>query len=71
MNFNQEYIMSYLDSPIGLCDAEHTVVLTDQTQQQCALEHGCPPGRNCPLDGCFAKISGITETELPETLREP
>jgi hypothetical protein len=37
------------------------MVLTDQTQRQCALEHGCPPGRNCPLDGCFAEISGVTE----------
>ena len=62
--------MSYIDSPIGLCEAEHTVVLTDQTQQQCALEHGCPPGRNCPLDGCFARISGIAEAQVPETLLE-
>lgn len=58
--------MSYIDSPIGLCEAEHTVVLTDQTQKECALEHGCPPGRNCPLDGCFARVSGITEAQTLE-----
>ena len=58
--------MTFIDSPIGRCEAEQTIVLTDQTQQQCALEHGCPPGRNCPLDGCFARISGLSETELPE-----
>jgi hypothetical protein len=58
--------MTFLDSPIGRCEAEQTIVLTDQTQQQCALEHGCPPGRNCPLDGCFAKTSGLSETPPPE-----
>ena len=54
--------MSFLDSPIGRCEAERTMVLTDQTQRQCAQEHGCPPGRECPLDGCFAKRSGLYET---------
>ncbi|MEO8411923.1 MAG: hypothetical protein ABI478_15245 [Propionivibrio sp.] len=61
--------MSYIDSPLGICAAEHTVVLTDQTQRQCALEHGCPPGRSCPLDGCFARVSGITEAPIPEKTR--
>jgi len=53
--------MSFIDSPISRCEAVREMVLTDQTQGQCALEHGCPPGRKCPLDGCFAEISGITE----------
>jgi len=53
--------MSFIDSPISRCEAVREMVLTDQTQGQCALEHGCPPGRNCPLDGCFAEISGVTE----------
>lgn len=56
-----EKIMSFIDSPISRCEAVREMVLTDQTQRQCAAEHGCPPGRNCPLDGCFAEISGITE----------
>lgn len=56
--------MSYFDGPIGRCEAVHEMVLTDQTQRQCALEHGCPPGRQCPLDGCFARQSGLAETEL-------
>ena len=38
--------MSFIDSPIGRCEAVREMVLTDQTQRQCALEHGCPPGRN-------------------------
>lgn len=53
--------MSFIDTPISRCEAAHAMVLTDQTQRECALEHGCPPGRNCPLDGCFALQSGITE----------
>lgn len=56
--------MSFIDSPISRCEAVREMVLTDQTQGQCALEHGCPPGRNCPLDGCFAEISGVTETAV-------
>lgn len=53
--------MSFIDSPISRCEAVREMVLTDQTQRQCALEHGCPPGRECPLDGCFAEISGVAE----------
>ena len=56
--------MSYIDSPMGICEAEHTIVLTDQTQRECALEHGCPPGRHCPLDGCFARVSGLSEEQV-------
>ena len=56
--------MSFIDSPISRCEAVREMVLTDQTQGQCALEHGCPPGRNCPLDGCFAEISGVTEAAV-------
>lgn len=59
--------MSFIDSPISRCEAVREMVLTDQTQRQCALEHGCPPGRECPLDTCFAEISGVTEAA---TLRE-
>jgi hypothetical protein len=47
--------MTYNQSPICLCVPENTMVRTDQTQQECALEHGCPPGRDCPIGGCFVK----------------
>lgn len=53
--------MSFIDTPISRCEAVREMVLTDQTQGQCAHEHDCPPGRQCPLDGCFAEVSGITE----------
>ena len=56
--------MSFIDSPISRCEAVREMVLTDQTQRQCAFEHGCPPERNCPLDGCFAEMSGITEAAV-------
>lgn len=55
--------MCFFDSPIARCEAVHEMVLTDQTQRQCALEHGCPPGRVCPLDGCFARLSGLSEED--------
>ena len=42
--------------PIRRCEIKHTMVRTDQTQQECALEHGCPAGRDCPLAVCFAKL---------------
>jgi len=54
--------MSYSSSPIRRCDAEHTMVRTDQTQRECALEHGCPPGRDCPLGGCFVEIKASYRT---------
>ncbi|HRP22946.1 hypothetical protein [Thauera sp.] len=53
--------MCTLDAPIARCEAAHTMVLLDETQVECACEHGCPPGRNCPLQGCFAKLSGLYE----------
>lgn len=45
--------MSYVDSPICRCELMRAMVLTDQTQQQCAVEHECPPGTVCPLRNCF------------------
>ncbi|CAH1747270.1 conserved protein of unknown function [Thauera humireducens] len=53
--------MSIIDSPIGRCEAVHEMVLLDETQQECACEHGCPPGFDCPLAGYFAEVSGLSE----------
>ena len=33
--------MSYFDAQIGRCEALHVMVLTDQTNDECKLEHGC------------------------------
>ena len=46
--------MSFLDSPMCRCELMRAMVLTDQTQGQCAEEHTCPPGQLCPLRDCFS-----------------
>lgn len=51
--------MTFIDSPIGRCEAVREMVLLDETQAECAREHECPPGRQCPLEGCFSTVSGI------------
>jgi hypothetical protein len=53
--------MSIFDSPIARCDAVHEMVLTDETQAECAREHTCPPDRICPLCGYFTETSGRSE----------
>jgi hypothetical protein len=55
--------MSIIDSPIGRCEAVHEMVLLDETQQECACEHGCPAGFDCPLAGYFAEVSGLSEED--------
>lgn len=54
--------MSIFDSPIARCDAVREMVLTDETQAECAREHDCPANRICPLCGYFAETSGIVES---------
>lgn len=56
--------MCTFDSPVGRCEAVHEMVLLDQTQAECACEHACPPGRDCPLDGCFAHVSGVADEHV-------
>ena len=55
--------MSTLDSPIGRCEAKKEMVLLDETQAECAAEHGCEPGHACPLEGQFAKVSGLSDAQ--------
>ncbi len=57
--------MGGVDVSISRCEVAGEMVLTDQTQAQCKLEHHCPKGTKCPLDGCFAEHSGVAE-EHPE-----
>ncbi len=58
--------MSFIDSPIARCEAVREMVLTDETQRQCAAEHDCPADRQCPLAGYFTETSGISEPS-PDT----
>ena len=57
--------MTFIDSPIARCEAMRQMVLTDETQAECAREHGCPPGTVCPLCGYFTEVSGVVEAEVP------
>jgi len=68
---HEEMIMCTLDAPIARCEAARTMVVLDETQMECAAEHECPPGRKCPLQGCFAKVSGLYEAhpELDARMR--
>ncbi|MCP5231214.1 MAG: hypothetical protein H6948_03825 [Zoogloeaceae bacterium] len=61
--------MSTFDSPIGRCEEVREMVLLDETQAQCAAEHGCPPGTVCPLCGCFVEVSGLADEHL-ESVRK-
>lgn len=58
--------MTFIDSPIGRCEAMKAMVLLDETQAECAREHNCPPGCECPLHGCFTPMSGIAIEHLDE-----
>ena len=58
--------MSGFDVHFAPCAAVGEMVITDQTQLECAHEHECPPGRQCPLDGDFAEVSGLVEEIPPE-----
>ena len=62
-----EVLMCFLDSPFSACDVVHEMVLTDETQAECAREHGCQKHRACPLCRCFTDTSGLAEChpELP------
>ena len=54
--------MSFFDSPVARCEAVRELVLTDETQAECAREHDCPAGRICPLCGYFTETSGMAES---------
>jgi len=56
--------MCYFDSPVGRCEMVREMVLLDETQRECAREHGCPKNRKCPLKSYFAEQSGIGEASV-------
>lgn len=63
--------MGGVDIPVSRCEVVGEMVLTDQTQRQCALEHHCPKGTKCPLEGCFAVHSGVAEPHPECKVRKP
>lgn len=53
------------DSPVARCELVHEMVLIDETQMECAREHGCPPDRICPLARYFAEPDRVVDREVP------
>ena len=47
------------DSPFDVCPVCRQVVLLDQTQAQCAREHGCPGAGACSLEPYFTGVACI------------
>lgn len=45
--------MVTFDSPIERCSVCKSYVLMDQTQEECAREHQCGRGTDCPLKRYF------------------
>jgi hypothetical protein len=62
----QQMETAMFDSPIARCELVHQMVLTDQTQTECAREHECPPKTVCPLISHFTETSGIVDSDLLE-----
>lgn len=52
------------DSPIDHCPVCGQMVLLDQTQDECAREHGCSRDTACPLQSYFTGIDfGIEQSK--------
>jgi hypothetical protein len=50
-------MMSYFDTPVGRCETMQVMVMTDQTEDECARDNGCPAGRHCSLAACLAPVA--------------
>lgn len=57
------------DSPIEPCPVCGEMVLLDQTQRECAREHHCRSGTECPLQRFFTGID-FSVAQSKEVLRE-
>lgn len=56
--------MCFFDSPIARCEVVHELVLTDQTQFECACEHHCSQRSACPLRTYFTKTTGMADGDV-------
>lgn len=67
--------MCFFDSPTARCELIHELVLTDETQAECAREHECPTGRVCPLCAYFVERrvglgkDGMKRNPVPPRIR--
>ena len=57
------------DSPIEPCPLCGEMVLLDQTQRECAKEHHCRKGTECPLQSYFTGID-FSVTQSKQALRD-
>ena len=48
--------MKHVYHQIERCEIKHTMVRTDQTQRECALEHHCPASCACPVAAHFVEV---------------
>ena len=48
--------MKHVYHQIERCEIKHTMVRTDQTQRECALEHHCPASCACPVGAHFVEV---------------
>lgn len=54
------------NSPTAFCTVRRAYVAIDQTQPECALEHGCEPDTNCPLESVFARRESVDSLRFRE-----
>lgn len=57
--------MCFFDSPTARCEMIHEMVLTDETQTECAGEHDCPVGSICPLSAYFVEWRPSAKRAMP------
>ncbi|HET6719056.1 MAG TPA: hypothetical protein VFH22_05395 [Rhodocyclaceae bacterium] len=62
--------MCTFDAPISRCEVVREMVITDQTQRECAFEHGCAPGIKCPLGGFFTGVD-FSPGLVPKRVERP
>jgi len=55
------------DSPFEFCTVCRSYVLLDQTQRQCAHEHGCANAAPCPLQRYFTGIEFGRDREIDQS----
>ena len=61
--------MVTFDSPIERCSVCKSYVLMDQTPEECAREHQCGRGTDCPLKRYFEgakKVNKCANKDYPE-----
>lgn len=56
--------MSYFDVPVGRCEVMKIMVVTDQSEEECRLDNGCPAACQCSLAGCHTPVPVVARAPL-------